>query len=98
MKRKRMVATASETLEILKKAWLNNDDIMQIAGCGQNRALTIKKQIQNNLENQGIYCAYGLVPSAEVVKFLKINIDYLKKMSKANDSQKNRKVSDYEKA
>lgn len=98
MKHKRMVATASETIEILKKSWLNNDDIMQIAGCGQNRALAIKKQIQNNLENQGIYCAYGLVPSVEVVKFLKIDIDYLKKMSKVNDDKKNRKVSGYEKA
>lgn len=95
MKRKRIV-TASETLEILKKAWLNNDDIMQVAGCGQNRALTIKKKIQKNLENQEIYCAHGLVPSAEVVKFLKINIEYLKKMSKLNDNKTNRKVSGYE--
>ena len=97
MKRKRIV-TASETLEILKKAWLNNDDIMQVAGCGQNRALTIRKQIKNDLESQGIYCAYGLVPSAEVVKFLKINVDYLKKMSKVNNIQKNGEVSGYEKS
>ena len=98
MKRKGTVATASETLEILKKSWLNNDDIMRIAGCGQNRALTIRKQIKNDLESQGIYCAYGLVPSAELVKFLKINVDYLKKMSKVNNIQKNGEVSGYEKS
>lgn len=74
--------SASEMLHILQKAWLGTSDIRAIAMCGTGRAGQIKKQIADKLEKENYYLPNGLVPTDKVIEYLKINISYLKKISK----------------
>jgi len=74
-------ASASEMLEILKKQWLNTKDIKILASVGYEKAIKIKKEIIKNVEEQGYFLPSGLVPSEEVIKYLNLNIKYLKKVS-----------------
>lgn len=74
-------ASASEMLEILKKQWLNTKDIKILASVGYEKAVKIKKEIIKNVEEQGCFLPSGLVPSEEVIKYLNLNIKYLKKVS-----------------
>ena len=36
---------AEETMKIITKQWCNLTDLMKLLGCGRNKALDIKKQI-----------------------------------------------------
>ena len=74
-------ATVSEMLEVLKKQWLDTKDVKILASVGETKARTIKKEITNNLLKQNYFLPDGLVPSEEVVKYLNLNIKYLKKIS-----------------
>ena len=74
-------ASASEMLEILKKQWLNTKDIKILASVGYEKAVKIKKEIIKNVEEQGYFLPSGLVPSEEEIKYLNLNIKYLKKVS-----------------
>ena len=74
-------ASASEMLDILKKQWLNTKDIKVLASVGYEKAVKIKKEIIKNVEEQGYFLPSGLVPSEEVIKYLNLNITYLKKVS-----------------
>ena len=80
--KKNQTLTASELLELLGKQWANVNDIKLIGEVGTNRAQIIKKEIKENLENQGYRLPRGLVPMEAVVEYFKINIEYLKKFTK----------------
>lgn len=72
---------AEETLKFIAKQWCDLKDIMTLAQVGRNTALKIKKDIGDDLIKKGYFLPKNLVPMNEVVKYLKINISYLKKIS-----------------
>lgn len=68
---------ANELLEIISKQWCNTEDLIKITGLGRNTVLKLKKQIKNALNTREYSLPNGLLPMNEVVKYLKIDIDYL---------------------
>ena len=73
--------TAEETLIILKKVWCDTNDLMKLSQLGINNTTKLKKEIKTDLENQGYLLPKGKLPMIEVIKKLKIDIDYLEKIS-----------------
>ncbi len=71
---------SSELLELLKNQWATVNDIKAIGRVGTNKAQEIKREIKDDLENQGYRLPRGLVPMEFVVKYFSININYLKRM------------------
>ena len=70
---------AKETLELISKQWCSLNDLIKLTGLGKNNASKLKNEIRIDLLNKG----YQLpAPMNEVVNYLKININYLQKMSK----------------
>ena len=69
---------ANELLEIISKQWCKTEDLIKITGLGRNTVLKLKKQIKNSLNTREYSLLNGLLPMNEVVKYLKIDIDYLK--------------------
>ena len=70
-----------EILRTLNKLWLNTEDIRIVASVGVDRAREIKNTISEQLLNDGWYLPTGMVPSAKVVEYLKIDLKYLEKIS-----------------
>lgn len=77
---------AKELLDLLDKQWANTKDIQKIGGIGEAKALKVKKQIRDELINDKNYYLPNerTVPMSEVVKFFKIDINYLKKVERSN--------------
>jgi hypothetical protein len=73
--------TAEETLIILKKVWCDTNDLMKLSQLGINNTTKLKKEIKTDLENQGYLLPKGKLPMIEVIKRLKIDIDYLERIS-----------------
>ena len=74
--------TAKETLVLISKQWCNLYDLMKLAEIGKNKALQLRKEIKLDLLDQGYTLPNNKLPMLEVVKKLKIDINYLKKMDK----------------
>jgi exopolyphosphatase/pppGpp-phosphohydrolase len=74
--------TAEETLNIISKIWCDFDDLMKLSMLGINNTSKLKKEIKDTLEKQGYLLPKGLLPMCEVVKYLKIDVDYLEKIAK----------------
>lgn len=76
-------ASVNDMLEVLKKQWLDTKDIKILASVSLNKAREIKNKITLELTNGERKCflPQGLVPNEEVVKYLNINVKYLKKIS-----------------
>ena len=72
---------AKEMLKILSKQWCSIDDLKRISNLGNNKVYKLKKEIVNELIEQGYTLPKGLIPMCEVVKKLKIDIEYLKNIS-----------------
>lgn len=75
---------ARETLKLISKQWCNLDDLMLLAEMGKNNAVKLRKEIKQDLINQGYTLPNNRLPMIEVVNKLKININYLEKMAKEN--------------
>ena len=75
---------ARETLKLISKQWCNLDDLMLLAEIGKNNAVKLRKEIKQDLINQGYTLPNNRLPMIEVVNKLKININYLEKMAKEN--------------
>ncbi len=75
---------ARETLKLISKQWCNLDDLMKLAEIGKNNAVKLRKEIKQDLINQGYTLPNNRLPMIEVVNKLKININYLEKMAKEN--------------
>ncbi len=75
---------ARETLKLISKQWCNLDDLMKLAEIGKNNAIKLRKEIKQDLINQGYTLPNNRLPMIEVVNKLKININYLEKMAKEN--------------
>ena len=75
---------ARETLKLISKQWCNLEDLMKLAEIGKNNAVKLRKEIKQDLINQGYTLPNNRLPMIEVVNKLKININYLEKMAKEN--------------
>ena len=75
---------ARETLKLISKQWCNLDGLMRLAEIGKNNAVKLRKEIKQDLINQGYTLPNNRLPMIEVVNKLKININYLEKMAKEN--------------
>ena len=75
---------ARETLKLISKQWCNLDDLMKLAEIGKNNAVKLRREIKGDLINKGYTLPNNRLPMIEVVNKLKININYLEKMSKEN--------------
>lgn len=78
---------ASEVLNIASKQWANTKDIQVLAHVGKDKARKIKKIIQEDLKNNKKWLLPNeyYVPMSELIKYLHIDINYLKKMSKEKE-------------
>mgnify|MGYP004528265493 FL=1 len=74
--------TAKETLDLISKQWCDLNDLRKLTGLGKNSASKLKSEIRISLLNKGYQLPSKLLPMNEVVNYLKININYLQKMSK----------------
>ena len=74
--------TAKETLDLISKQWCDLNDLRKLTGLGKNSASKLKSEIRVSLLNKGYQLPSTLLPMNEVVNYLKININYLQKMSK----------------
>lgn len=72
---------AKEMLKILSKQWCSIEDLKKISNLGHNNVYKLKKEIVDELISQGYTLPKGLVPMCEVVKKLKIDLEYLKNIS-----------------
>jgi len=74
--------TATEILEIIHFQWAGTKEIMKIGNIGEARALKIKKTITSDLLEKGYTLPRNKVPMEVVLKYFKINIDYLRRVNK----------------
>ena len=74
-----------ETLKIINKQWCNLNDLMKLANVGRNTALSIKRTIKQKLENENYYVPNNAIPMHEVIKYLNIDITYLKSISNTKE-------------
>ena len=74
--------TAKETLDLISKQWCDLNDLRKLTGLGKNSASKLKSEIRVSLLSKGYQLPSKLLPMNEVVNYLKININYLQKMSK----------------
>ena len=84
MKGRTLNMDARETLKLISKQWCNLNDLMLRAEIGKNNAVKLRKEIKQDLINQGYTLPNNRLPMIEVVNKLKININYLEKMAKEN--------------
>ena len=71
-----------ELLKILSQQWWSLNDLMKICKCGKNKALIVKNRIKKELLEEGYILPSRSLPMKAVVDKLKVDIDYLEKMSK----------------
>ena len=57
------------------------EDLKKLSNLGNNNVYRLKKEIQEELEENGYILPKGLIPMCEVVKKLKIDIDYLNRLA-----------------
>ena len=73
-----------ETLKLISKQWCDLNDLMMLAEIGKNSAIKLRNEIKKELLDKGYTLPSNRLPMIEVVNKLKININYLEKMSKEN--------------
>ena len=74
--------TASEILEMSNYQWAGTKEIMKLGNIGEARALKIKKEIAQQLIDEGYVLPRNKIPMEIVIKYLKINLDYLRKIER----------------
>lgn len=80
---------AKEILELISKQWCTLEDLKKLTGLGKNNLLKLKREIKNELNNNSL--PSKLLPMNEVVKYLNIDIDYLKKLDRKEENNANNK-------
>lgn len=75
--------TASEQLNAMANQWADNKAICVIGGIGINKAIKIRQEIEQQIKNDGYNLPkQALVPMKYVIDYFKIDINYLKRLSK----------------
>ena len=80
---KRKYYSASEQLKAMTSQWANNRSIMIIGGVGLNKATDIRKEIENQIKEDGYRLPRNVVvPMKYVIDYFNIDIGYLKKLAR----------------
>ena len=75
--------TASEQLQAMTSQWADNKAIRVIGGIGLNKAIGVRKEIEQQVRNDGYRLPkHAVVPMEYVINYFHININYLKKLAK----------------
>lgn len=75
--------TASEQLQAMTSQWADTKAIKVIGGIGLNKAIDIRKEIEQQVKNDGYRLpSKTVVPMEYVINYFHININYLKKLAK----------------
>ena len=75
--------TASEQLNAMTSQWADNQAIKVIGGIGLNKAAMIRREIEQQVKNDGYRLPKpAIVPMEYVIEYFHININYLKKLAK----------------
>lgn len=80
---------AKKILELISKQWCTLEDLKKLTGLGKNNLLKLKREIKKKLNNDSL--PSKLLPMNEVVKYLNIDIDYLKKLDREEENNANNK-------
>lgn len=75
---------ASEVLEVINKQWATRSDMQKISGKCMEYARNDFKELRKQIIDEGFSLPSNLVPMERVVDYYRINISYLKKISKIN--------------
>lgn len=87
---KRKYYSASEQLKAMTSQWANNRSIMIIGGVGLNKATDIRKEIENQIKEDGYRLPRNaVVPMKYVIDYFNIDIGYLKKLAKLERGDEN---------
>ena len=66
------IITYEELRKITYQAWLSVNDIMKITSTSKRAAYKIKNSIKEGLLKKGYYIPNALLPTREVLEYLKI--------------------------
>lgn len=75
---------ASELLEVINKQWATRSDMQKISGKCMEYARHDFNELRKQIKEEGFELPTNLVPMERVVDYYRINISYLKKISKIN--------------
>lgn len=75
---------ASEMLEIMNKYWATRCDMQKLSGKCMQYARNDFNELSEQIEAEGKKLPKNLVPMERVIEYYRINIAYLKKISKIN--------------
>lgn len=73
--------TAKEVYSIIKKMWANTEDIKKLGCVGNNKALQIKREIRNQMVDEGYLIPRNLVDMNLVIEYFKIDINKIEKLA-----------------
>lgn len=74
--------SASRMLNVMAKQWATNDDICKIGNVGSNKAIEIRRAIENEIKKNGYNLPrQSIVPMKNVIEYFQIDINYLKKLA-----------------
>ncbi len=74
--------TATETLNTMSKLWATNEDICKIGNIGNNKAIEVRRKIEEQIKKDGYNLPrQAIVPMKYVIEYFKIDINYLKKLA-----------------
>ena len=75
--------TASEQLQAMTSQWADNKAIRIIGGIGLNKAIDVRKEIEQQVKNDSYRLPkQAIVPMEYVINYFHININYLRKLAK----------------
>lgn len=77
--------TAEETLKMISKQWCDFEDLKSLSQLGETNTVRLRKKIREELEKKGYILPKHLLPMVEVVKYLRIDIQYLEERVKRGD-------------
>lgn len=75
---------ASEMLETMNKYWATRSDMQKLSGKCMQYARNDFNELSEQIEAEGKKLPKNLVPMERVIEYYRINISYLKKISKIN--------------
>lgn len=72
---------STQLLETINKLWASTTDIQKIGCVGYNKALKIKREIRNQMVDDGMVFPRYMVSMEYVIKYFNINEKKLRKMA-----------------
>ena len=87
---KRKYYSASQQLKAMSSQWADNKAIMIIGGIGLNKAVDIRKEIEQKIKEDGYNLPRNaIVPMRYVIDYFNIDINYLKKLANLERGDQN---------